>query len=219
MESPVNDTASTRNSLSVKATTPKVKWSSTQIRSCQIIANRAGAFVWLYEETTEYYQKQSMFFTILIAIGNYVFGSTGIPTLFATGWEGIKYITLGIQICVIIMGIIGTIFSVLDYNKKITRTSWALTKYNSIFLEINKELRKDIDSIADYTTFYTKIIDDENEVKSSAVPVPDKIFTRYYSLMSSKALTYNELFLNHMNLTEGSAIKKVDTIHKLDKYL
>lgn len=191
-------------------------WTEENELACKKAADRAGAFVWLYNETTITYKRRKNIFNLIIAGGGYLLGSSGIPTLFIN-WSNVKWINFIIQILMIIMGIISTIYVVLAYDKTVEKCTWASSKFSSLFLEIKKEVDKDPKMRIDYATFYEKIYLAESEVRQSGIYIPDKIIEKYYNRMGDYAINFDELFIHHIDREEAN-MKESKSIIDLSEY-
>lgn len=187
-------------------------WNKENENECIYIANRAEAFIWLHNEASLWYTKLSTALTITIVIGNFLFGSTGITTLFTNNWSATRYINLVLQVFVIIIGIIGVVHKALSFNEKILKCNLASFHYSSLFITIKRELNKDIKDRTNFTVFYDKISSEEIDLKNNVINIPDHIFKKYYLKLGISALKYEDLLVEHVS-------NKDITIFELDKYV
>ena len=155
------------------------KWNSDKEKECTALYKKAKTYIWLYTETSKLYTKLNTLFTLIIIVGNYIFGSTGIPALFASDWYGAKYINLFIQIMIILMAVLGTIYKILDFTTKISQSNLLIYRYSSLNMDIKKELAKDRKDRIEYDIFYADIIKEDTELIQELIIVPDYIMKKY----------------------------------------
>jgi hypothetical protein len=184
---------------------PKAKgWTEENVKIVKTIGEKRAAYVWLYNETANYYEGWNTFFVVVLAISGYLLGTTGIPSLFATENCStvlkLRWLNLTIQILVICMGVFGTIHKLLDFVKEIGKARWASGKNAALFTDIRKELRKPPEERQEHNKFYDKIIDAESKLQGEAPFIPEKIVKRYYAKMGNHALKYELLFSNQVEI-------------------
>lgn len=173
-------------------------WTDENVKIVKTIGEKRAAYVWLYNQTANYYENWNKVFVVVIAIAGYLFGTTGIPTLFVSDninvINKLRWVNLGIQILVICVGVLATVHKLVDFPKKIGKARWASGKNAAIFREILKEVRKPTNERQTYHKFYAKVIDNEMDLNQESPFIPEKIVKRYYAKMGVRALKYEVLF-------------------------
>lgn len=174
-------------------------WTIERQDACIQIANRAEAFNWLCNETANYYRIINITLLTTIVIFSYIFGSSGILSLFSgVGDQSFIYVNLAIQIMVIITGIIGTITKSLSLDEKITRCRIVSLRYTILFLEIKKEINKDISKRMDFDIFYEKINSEEVDLKNDSIHFPKYIYKKYYRKIGQNSIKFENLYIEHL---------------------
>lgn len=199
----------------------KPDWNIPQEKLYKKIANKAGAFVWLYNACADYYTKLQIWMNIVLCVVIFVLGSSGIPTLFTSGWSGAKFINLSIQIAMICVGVFGVINKQLNYTERIKEYSVASEKNTYLFMEIRKELAKDTGQRLMFAEFNEKISTMEIEISQNQIIVPDRIITSYYKKMGDQAIKYEDLFGNKIQDDDNNILIRSHggTVYKLEKYI
>jgi hypothetical protein len=169
-------------------------WTADKEKICKNIGDKSGAFVWLFNRTAQKHEKYNMIYSLIVMIGAYVFGASGIPVIFSGSGPVNKYINLAIQIAVIILGIIATVKRFLAYDKKMGADRWMSGKWANLFLKISRELNKEASERQVYEKFYVDITDLENENLQTMPEIPQCVIDDYYQKMGKNALPYNVLF-------------------------
>jgi hypothetical protein len=210
-------------------------WTLEKEQICKSIGNRAGAFVWLCNRLATSDRRMNTAFSFIVMVGSYVFGTSGIPVLFAGDQSITIYINLAIQIAMILMGAIATTSNLINYEKRISAESWSSGQWSTLYLQVANELNKDAASRQDYETFYSDISDANNANMQSNPDIPNWIITEYQTKMSQNALTYDELYgetvsypittkivaggMENFRSTLRPLIKKGKPVYKLSKYI
>lgn len=176
----------------------KTKWSQQREQACIEIANKAAAFVWLFNETRDYYRKLSTVLIITLAICNILFGSSGILSLRFGAWSGIIYVMLVIQVMIILTGALGAVFKALNFDDKILKCEKISLRFSIIHIDIEKELKKDVKKRIDFDIFYERINSQGMDIKYDLIHIPNSIHKKYESIFKEKAIAYKDLFISLM---------------------
>lgn len=171
------------------------------------IANKAGAFVWLYNATAEYYGYISYVFSGLLIVLSYFVGIGGTATTFTLDEDFISYINLITYIISLIVGSIEALHRFLNLEEKIARSRWAAAKYSNIFREIRRQKKFS-------KSFAEKINELEKELED-APPIPKIIFWWYNRKMKENAIPYQELY--NMSIRKNIQIKGKERYY-MEKY-
>lgn len=195
-----------------------ITWTKNNENVCIDIVNRSEAFVWLLNETATYYDRLNTIFNLIIVIGTYLFGSSGIPTLFIESKTvDLRYFNLVIQISVIIIGIISTILKPLNFGGKSSNYNIASFRYSILVRDIKKELNKNKSDRNNFNTFYEKIGNEEAELKHDYMIIPEMILKKYYKKFGKNAISYGDLFSDKIIISQSDGLNK--QVFDLVKYV
>lgn len=158
------------------------------------IARRAEAISWLYTESGNRYEKINAILSITLVVGSYLFGSTGIPTIFAGSWEHMKYVNLALHILMLAIGALGTAIKIFGFDKKIQTYTTAAYRYSEIFVDINKELGKPQSARIDPDIFYERITTDVLDLGQTRLRIPGAIEKKYRKTFTN-AIPYGDLWI------------------------
>ena len=183
-------------------------WNESEDEFCKQIANRRGAYVWLYNSTARYYSMFSRVFIFCAAIFTGIVGIVsviinGIPSLQSV-WEA----GLALGVLTVVSGIASTIYGILGLEDRAKEFSKAGSKSSKLFLDIRKQMQKDLVDRMPAIKFINKILEDDIELKNELLHVPAHIVRKYYNTFEDRAIPYNLLFsedtLLHIEETDES---------------
>lgn len=174
-------------------------WEDDHEKRMKLIGDKRAAFVWLYNQTAKHYEKWNNIFALVVLVGSYVFGTSGIPVLFssnncATIHGSLRYVILALQISTIIIGIIATVHRFLKYERKIAKVRWASGKNAALYDDIKRELGRIRTRRQEYETFYDRVMKVESQLRQEAPFIPGHIMEQYYKKMGQRALPYDVLY-------------------------
>lgn len=171
-----------------------MEWNESNENTCRGLSKRSKAFSWIYAETSRYYNKINTAFTLIIVIGNFLLGSSGIPTIFTQNFYDTRYINLILQISVIFLGMVGIVYKILNISDRIVKANLISYRYSSLYVDIKRELSKIREKRISYDIFYEKISKEELDLKQNFVSIPNKIIKDYRKKFLEKAVKYEDLF-------------------------
>lgn len=189
-------------------------WSDENIARCKVIGDRAGAHVWLANQTIEYYEHIDNVLELVITLFLFIFGSSGISTLLAIQEDYSKIINLILQSMIILSGVLSGIKKWLDYKKRIRRLNWYSTKCSDLFLDIEKNLNIKKSS-RKFPKYYKEIQKKEFILQREMPYIPKNIIKKYYKMFQNHALSHDILFDSSSTTIEIYA-KKNPTNKELD---
>lgn len=163
-----------------------------RVKAIQLIGNRAGALVWMFNKSSKYYKNVNRVLTIIGAILSYLLGAGGIPTLAVVA--DYKNVNLGIQCGMIAVGVFMTIHAWLRLDDHSEKHKWASDKNTSLFLDCRREIDKPIEERTKADKFIHKKLKEEFEIFSDAPHVPNWVIKKYYKLRGANALPYEVIF-------------------------
>lgn len=170
-------------------------WNDKNTLKIKSIGDRAGAYVWLTNQTADVYESRMNNSDLVIMIITYLIGSSGIAPLIATdNVYIIKWINGIIMAITIIVGIAKTIQRSLNYQKNIKKHGWASAQYTALFLDIQKVLQDPIPQRPRFNKFYLNIQKKEINLRQKTPYIPENIVSIYYNKMGNAALKPEILF-------------------------
>ena len=168
-------------------------WNTKNELECKMIGEKASAFSWLHIETASSYEFKNKIFNLIIMIGSYLFGTTGVSTILSSN-ENMKYVNFIISILVLCLGVISTINKILDYPKKISQQKWGANRNSTLFILVKRELNKPRNKRQDFFNFYKNITNFQLKLQKNAPDIPGVIVKKYYSKFGKNAMKYSQLF-------------------------
>ncbi len=185
---------------------PRNEWTDDNEQIIKHKGDRHGAYVWLYNETANYYETWNTALTIFNNISIYILGSSGIPTLFIGTsldlMDTLKWVILALQITLICVGAIATVQAALRLTKKIGKARWTSGKNASIFTDIKKQLSLARSHRKPYDEFHEEIAEMESrlgkKLSEKSLDIPNYVLDKYFKIMGPRALTKEELFDEQM---------------------
>lgn len=171
-------------------------WSPEKEEKCRLIGNRASAFVWMANQATIYYGRINKTLTILTTVSSYILGGSGIPVLFSTQDFASKYGNLGIQIGMIIVGIVQTAQKVSGVAETFGKYQILETQNQALVQKVQLELSKEVESRSPYEAFYDDLLTMESELRTQNNDIPQRIIDSYYKTLGESALSYATLFVD-----------------------
>jgi len=198
-----------------KKTKSQNGWTDDNWDKCKIIGDRAGAFVWLTNHTSEYYEKNEKYFEPFIIISAYLLGGGGIPSLVATdNLDLIRIVNGIIQGMVILLGIVKHLYQWMEYRKKIKKYGWASASYTTLFLEIEKTLNEPIEHRPKFNKFHTNIQKKEFSLQRKTPYIPESIIKDYYKTMGAHALKREVIFGANHNIDNALDPAETDSAER-----
>lgn len=189
----------------------KTEWTTQREKACINIANRAEASIWLFNETGYYYKKINTILLLGIVCANLIFGSAGVLSVSLGYWPHLIYLNLCAQILIILTGAFGAVIKGLDLEEKITKCRNISFRYSILFLDIKKEINKDIKKRIDFDIFYEKINSESIELKYDIVQIPSSILKKYEIKFGDRAIKYKDLFIDYLEMDRE--------VYQLDKFV
>lgn len=189
---------------------------SEQIKLLKKIGDKAGAFVFLYNECVKHYKNRDFILNITTIIGTFVLGSSGIPATFSRDVQTAFYISIVINLFTMFMGSISLYAIVMNYGEKIGSAQWASSKYVDLYNEIQRLILEDSTNINDNQK--NKILETSNEINNNFPVIPGNIYKIYKELFGENAISEEDLY--HKEIIEsigGSSI--TNWRQTLEKYL
>lgn len=162
-----------------------------RVKAIQLIANRAGALVWMYNRTSRFW-KRFNFVCILIGTGmSYLLGTSGIPTILTV--ES-KAASLGIQGGVILVGLWLTIYAALKVDDKIEKNKWAADQNTAVFLDCRREIDRPLKERVKADKFIHKMLQTEFQISTDSPLLPQFMIKKYYKIRGASAIPYEVIF-------------------------
>merc|ERR1711916_403140 len=170
------------------------EWDQEKKEFCKQLANRRGAYVWLYSSTAKNYTMLGRIFIFCAAIFTGIVGIVGViingvPSL-QTIWEA----ALALSVLTVVSGLTSTIYGIIGFEDRAKDHSKAAGKSSKLFLDIRKEIKKDPEKRMPANKFIGKILEDDIELKNELLHIPRRIVRKYYRTFGDRAIPYNLLF-------------------------
>lgn len=190
-------------------------WNEELEQNYIAIGDRAGARVYLYNETADFYSKINSGFSLFLVMASYVIGVAGISIAFSVDCEDATYVNLIIQLATIAVGTVEAAHRFLGLENKIAQLRWSSGKASSIFLEIQRTLSREPAHRSRPDDFCDMIASAESELRTYAPNIPGWVFFKYKKKLKDRALSYDAVYGDAVLLRQ--AYPKRDLRPKRDK--
>jgi len=189
-------------------------WSDKNILKCKTIGDRAGAYVWLCNTTSNSYEQRSKYIQFGIIAFTFIISIAGVPSIIWTDSADLLKISAGIIAgLVTLLGFIEGAMEWLGYPKSIKKHGWASSQYANQFMDIERTLSTDVKSRPRFSKFYAQIKKKEFSLQSKTPYIPPRIFKSYYKILGNQALR-RELLFGDVNVIDVYVEDEKSTLAK-----
>ena len=205
--------SSTKSDTYKKTNTNKTRnWDTKNILRCNIISEKAAAYIYMIGMTIKYYETNQSRWEIIIIICTFILGAGGIPSLvIADDIETVRIVNGIIQGLLLTLGLLKTIYQWKNYKDTIKEFSWSYHKYADLYVKIETTLNTDYKKRTHFKKFYEEIQKKDFALQRKTPKIPDHIIKKYYKKMGDTALTQPVLF-GTVNMIE-TYINNIDKIY------
>jgi len=182
-------------------------WGKEDKKLAKKMRNRASALSWIHENASGSYDSQDKTWSMFLLVSTYILGGTGIIALFPAFLSLIGsnsqiastisiLFGLGIQVLVLVLGILSTVYKAKDLPMKTHNHARASVSYADMFLRIKTALKREADRRQDFSDFFSDLYRFDLQIRGDAGPIPDSAIAAYTAAHGSRALSQDELFGN-----------------------
>jgi len=211
----------------------KIKWSKNDIKIAKKIKQKAGALAYIHEATASKYEKIDNVFKIIITLGMFIFGTSGIVTVIPPFIESFdldsnnsaivnNIISFILNICILILAGISTFIGLKNYPSKCTNHSRAALSYSEQFLHAEITLRKRSELRQNFSDFFSEMYRKDLRARNDAGPIPESVIQEYFDnhgdLALSKEFLFTEFYQDMDELNDSPQKEKLKkSLKRTDK--
>jgi hypothetical protein len=174
------------------------EWSKKKKKFCKELANKRGAYVWLYNSTSKQYSLISTVFGICAATFVGILGILGIinDTVIQPNHPNGNINTFGLVVSILVAAtaIVSGIKQYTSLDDRAKKHKHLAGKSSGLFLDIRKELAKNPERRMPANKFIHKKLEDDIDLINELLHVPRRIVRKYYQRFGKRAIKYEILF-------------------------